>query len=303
MSDLDMAIRLRSIEGIMFDIDGCLVLSDGPSGQDGYVLPGAREAIEQARSSGRRLCAFTNGTAQSPPDIANHLRSMGLGIEDDEVLTPATVAAEVMAQQYPSEPILVFGGDGMLHDFRRRGVDVVDVNKALANRSAEASAVVIGWDTDFGRAKLQLAAAAVRGGAKIYCTSDAPTFASSNWPNVGVSGFIAVGLSHVTRQPYEVVGKPSDNAMQLIARSLQTEPSRVLVIGDDIELEAAMARRAGALAGLVLTGTTRAEDLDHATDRNRPDLVVDTMTELVELFTAADAAAGGRMMAARKEKA
>jgi HAD superfamily hydrolase (TIGR01450 family) len=288
VSNLDMVERLRSIEGIMFDIDGCLVLSDGPSGQDGYVLPGAREAVEQARSSGRRLCVFTNGTAQSPRDIAHHLRSMGLGIEDDEVLTPATVAAEVMVQQYPSEPVLVFGGDGMLHDFKKRGVDVVDVKRALADRSAEASAVVIGWDTDFGRAKLQLAAAAVRGGAKIYCTSDAPTFASSHWPNVGVSGFIAVGLSHVTRQPYEVLGKPSDSAMQLIARTLRTAPERVLVIGDDIELEAAMARRAGALAGLVLTGTTGKEDLVDAPEQNRPDIVVDSMTELVDLFNAAD---------------
>lgn len=272
----------------MFDLDGCLVLSDGPSGQDGYVLPGAVEAIEQARRSGRRLCVFTNGTAQSPRDIARHLRSMGLEIEDHEVLTPATVAAEVMVQQHPSEPILVFGGDGMHHDFRKRGVDVVNVEKALADRKAEASAVVIGWDTDFGRAKLQLAAAAVRGGAKIYCTSDAPTFASSSWPNVGVSGFIAVGLSHVTRQPYEVLGKPSANAMDLIARTLRTSPEHVLVMGDDMELEAAMAVQAGALAGLVLTGTTRQEDLVAATDRNRPDVVVESMTELVDLFNVAD---------------
>jgi HAD superfamily hydrolase (TIGR01450 family) len=287
VSNPDIAKRLRPIEGIMFDLDGCLVLSDGPSGQDGYVLPGAVEAIEQARTSGRRLCVFTNGTAQSPPDIARHLRSMGLGVEDEEVLTPATVAAEVMVQRHPSEPILVFGGDGMHHDFRKRGVDVVDIDKAMADRKAEASAVVIGWDTDFGRAKLQLAAAAVRGGAKIYCTSDAPTFASSSWPNVGVSGFIAVGLSHVTRQPYEVLGKPSASAMDLIARTLRTSPERVLVMGDDIELEAAMALRAGALAGLVLTGTTRRQDLVDATERNRPDVVVESMTELVDLFAAA----------------
>jgi HAD superfamily hydrolase (TIGR01450 family) len=281
---------LAGIQGFMFDIDGCLVLSDGPSGQDGYVLPGAAEAVQHVRASGRRLCVFTNGTAQNPIDIARHLRSLGLDINDHEVLTPAAVAAEVMLRQHPDEAVLVFGGDGMLHDFTKRGVNVIDLERALEVGSADVAAVVVGWDTDFGRNKLQLAATAVKGGAKIYCTSDAPMFASSTRLNVGVSGFIAAGLKHVTGTPYEVLGKPSENAMHLIAEMLDSAPERVLVIGDDIELEAAMARRAGALAGLVLTGTTTRQGLEMATDRNRPDLVVESMTELVELLVAADRA-------------
>jgi HAD superfamily hydrolase (TIGR01450 family) len=288
MSHPDIREWLAEIDGFMFDIDGCLVLSDGPSGQDGYVLPGAAEAVQHVRASGRRLCVFTNGTAQSPTDIARHLRSLGLDIKDDEVLTPAAVAAEAMLRQYPGKTILVFGGDGMLHDFRKRGIDVVDVEQALKSGTADVPAVVIGWDTNFGRTKLQLAAAAVMRGAKIYCTSDAPMFASNTSLNVGVSGFIAVGLSHVTGAPYEVLGKPSELAMDLVAEMLDSAPERVLVIGDDIELEAAMARRAGALAGLVLTGTTTREALELATDRNRPDLVVENMTELVDLLVEAN---------------
>lgn len=292
MTHPDIIERLIDIDGLMFDVDGCLVLSNGPSGQDGYVLPGASEAVDQARASGRSICVFTNGTAQNPRAIAHHLRELGLAIEDDEVLTPAAVAAEVMADRYPGETILVFGGDGMLHDFARRGVAVVDLESALEAGTVSSPAVVIGWDTEFGRSKLQLAAAAVLAGAKIYCTSDAPMFASSNKLNVGVSGFIAAGLSHVTGQPYEVVGKPSESAMKLIARTLESAPERVLVVGDDIELEAAMARASGALGALVLTGTTTAEALTHANERNRPDFVVDSMTDLVELFAAADALSG-----------
>lgn len=297
MRNLDIVERLGSIEGIMFDIDGCLVLSDGPAGQGGHLLSGAAEAVEYVRASGRNLCLFTNGTAQNPPDIARNLRELGLDIADHEVLTPAAVAAEVMTQRHPSEPILVFGGDGMLYDFQQRGVDVVDMERALDEGTALVSAVVIGWDTDFNRAKLQLAASAVRGGAKIYCSSDAPMFASSSRLNVGVSGFIAAGLSHVARQPYEVVGKPSESAMQLVTRKLQTDAERTLVIGDDLELESAMARRAGALAGLVLTGTSTESDLARSTERNRPDLVVSNLMELVDLFGAAGTPSGRKGVA------
>jgi HAD superfamily hydrolase (TIGR01450 family) len=286
----DLTERLSKIDGFMFDIDGCLVLSDGPSGLGGYLLPGAAEAVEHVRASGRRLCVFTNGTAQNPSDIAGHLRALGLAIEDDEVLTPAAVAAEVMMRQHPNDAILVFGGDGMLHDFRKRAVNVIDVEVALEAGTADVAAVVIGWDSDFGKDKLQLAAAAVMRGAKIYCTSDAPMFASSGRLNVGVSGFVAVGLSHVTGQPYEVLGKPSQNAMALIAATLNCAPDRVLILGDDIDLEAAMALQAGALAALVLTGTTTRERLELATDRNRPDVVVESLTELVQLLVTAEQA-------------
>ena len=65
--------RLAAVEGVMFDVDGCLVISDGPAGQEGSALPGAAELIAQMRASGRRVCVFTNGTAQPPAEIAAHL--------------------------------------------------------------------------------------------------------------------------------------------------------------------------------------------------------------------------------------
>jgi HAD superfamily hydrolase (TIGR01450 family) len=286
--------RLARVDGIMFDIDGCLVLSNGPSGQDGArVLAGATEAIELARRTSRKVCVFTNGTAQKPGDIAAHLRGMGVDVRDEEVLTPAVVAAQVMRDLYGDAPLMVFGGEGVLHDFRMLDLNLVDIDALIAGdptatADTPIAAVVIGWDRDFGGAKLQVAAEAVAAGAKIYCTSAAPMFASNDRLNVGVSGFISAGLSYVTGQPYEVLGKPSGYAMDFIAAKLGVEASRVLVIGDDLVLEASMARAAGAVAGLVLTGTSTARHLAEAEPANRPDFALESMTELVELFGTAD---------------
>jgi len=292
--------RLARVDGIMFDIDGCLVLSNGPSGHDGArVLDGAREAIQLARRTSRRVCVFTNGTAQKPADIAEHLRGMGVDVSDDEVLTPAVVAAQVMRDLYGDAPLMVFGGEGVLHDFRRLELNLVDIDaliagEATAGAGAPIAAVVIGWDRDFGGPKLQVAAEAVAAGAKLYCTSAAPMFASNDRLNVGVSGFISAGLSYVTGEPYEVLGKPSAYAMAFIAHTLGVDAARVLVIGDDLVLEASMARAAGAVAGLVLTGTSTAHNLAEAIPANRPDFAVESMTELVELFDTADARHPGR---------
>lgn len=282
--------RLAGIRGIMFDIDGCLVISDGPSGQDGRVLDGAIESIESAKASGRKYCVFTNGTAQRPREIAHHLREMGINVPDELVLTPAVVAAEVVKARYGDEPVFVFGTSGMIDDFTERGVNVVDYTSVRNGAEPGAKAVVIGWDTQFGKDKIQVAAEAINAGAELYCTSYSPAFASRDRLNVGISGFITEGLRFVTgKNSFEVLGKPSSHAMNVISRLLKTPIEEILVIGDDIQLESAMARHTGALAGLVTTGTSSEEDARTCDPAVAPELVVSSMTELNELFRAADA--------------
>lgn len=288
MNRNELLDRLAQVQGVMFDIDGCLVISDGPSGHGGRALAGARRAIDLVRRTDRSLAVFTNGSMQTPRRIAETLRSLDLDVRDDEVLTPAVVAAETMQILYPDQPLLVFGGHGVQDDFLTRGLDLVDIDHALAaGEPVRAAAVVIGWDVEFGRDKIQLAAEAVLAGAQIYCTSDARSFASEHRLNVGVSGFIAAGLSHVTQRPYTVLGKPSPEALGVLTRHLQVSPDHLLIIGDDLTLECAMARRGGALGALVTTGTHSAADAAVAPPDERPDFVVDTMDELVDLFDAA----------------
>jgi enamine deaminase RidA (YjgF/YER057c/UK114 family) len=38
MADAALIERLANVKGVMFDIDGCLVISDGPAGQDGRIV-------------------------------------------------------------------------------------------------------------------------------------------------------------------------------------------------------------------------------------------------------------------------
>ena len=290
MTSTELLQSLANTNGVMFDIDGCLVISDGPAGQDGRILDGAAEAIEYMKSSGRKYCVYTNGTAQKPSDIAAHLRELGIDVPDELVLTPAVVAAEVIKDMYGDKPIMMFGGEGMLYDFVKRGVNLVDIDAAIKGSKPEVAAVVIGWDTDFGKPKIQVAAEAILAGAALYCTSFSPAFASKDRLNVGVSGFITAGLLFVTETTeFEVLGKPSQHSMNIISRILDTPIPEILVIGDDLYLEASMARKSGAVAGLVTTGTSSAADAEKCAPELKPHLVVDSMLEFVAAFSDADA--------------
>lgn len=279
-----LAARLADVRGVMFDIDGCLLLADQPSGYGGTVLPGARHVIDTVKATGRRFVCFTNGSFQTPSAIATTLRDLGLDVADEQVLTPAVVAAETMATRYPGARVLVFGGEGVTEPFAARGVEMVDVDEAIAGRAGDVTAVVVGWDIEFGREKIVAAAEAVLAGAELYTTSAAPTFASHERLNVGVSGFIAAGLTHVTGRPYKVLGKPSSEAFNAICSRTGAQPGQVLVVGDDLRMEAGMAREHGAMGVLMTTGTNSREDAGRATADRKPDIILDSLEELADLL-------------------
>jgi HAD superfamily hydrolase (TIGR01450 family) len=288
VTEAALKTRFADVEGVVFDIDGCLVLSDNPGGHGGQPLPGAREAIAWLRASGRRVVLFTNASSQTPQFLAEALSAMGFDVEPDDVLTPSVVAAELLRARYPGRPVLAFGGSGLVDVLRSYDIDLV--HPSLDPSSVHPAAVIIGWDVGFDRDRLQIAADAIWGGAAFMVTSDARRFATRTRPTVGLGGFIAKGLSYVTERDYEVVGKPSEAAMTIAATRLGVDPGRILVAGDDLTLEIRMGLRAGALSVLVTTGIHGAGDVELAPPADRPHLVVDGLPELIELWRDADGA-------------
>lgn len=281
--------RLAETRGVVFDLDGCLVLSDKPAGHGGQPLPGAVEAFERVRASGRKILVFTNASSSVPADISDNLAELGFPVVEQDILTPSVIAAEVARNRFGSSPVLAFGGPGLHDVLEAAGVVLADETNPL-----EAAAVIVGWDVAFTRDRLQAAAEAIWNGAPLLVTSDARRFASSTKPMAGVGGFIAKGLAYVTGCDYEVMGKPSKTAMDIATRHLGVTAENTLVAGDDLTLEVAMAKDAGAIGVLVTTGVHGLDDVYLLDTHKAPDLVVHGLLELAERFERADAVAGLR---------
>ena len=82
------------VEAVVFDVDGTLLHTHDPNSVRGATaIPGAVEAIERVRASGRPILFFTNGTGRPPADYAADLRTVGFTLTDEEFMNPAVVAA------------------------------------------------------------------------------------------------------------------------------------------------------------------------------------------------------------------
>lgn len=269
---------LDPVEGFMFDLDGTLVLSD--RSLSGYqLLPGAVEVLTKLRLRGIPFVVLTNGTAYPPAEQAPKLRALGLPIPDDALLTPSTVAADLMPRR-GIKRALVLGTFGVGHALREAGIDTVSTGQEGAEK---AEAVYIGWHPDCGMKDIETAVKAIWNGAELYVASDVPFFATANGKTLGHSHAITAAVRKITRAPMVLTGKPSLHALRLVARKLGVRIRKVGVVGDDPLVEMIMARRGGAVGFGVTTGVTNARDWAKQPLSRSPRRVLDHLTDLLSL--------------------
>jgi HAD superfamily hydrolase (TIGR01450 family) len=246
--------RLGRVEGFMFDLDGTLILSDRSLG--GYrLLPGAVEVLSTLQSRGIPFVVLTNGTAYPAAEQAPKLRALGLPISDQALLTPNTVAADLMPRR-GVQRVLILGVPGVGRALQEAGLDTVFPGQ---ERAEEVQAVYIAWHPDCTMKDIEAACKAIWNGAALYVASDVPFFATSGGKTMGYSHAITAAVRKITRAPMILTGKPSLHALKLVAKRLRVPMRRVGVVGDDPLVEMIMTRRGGAMGFGVTTGMTTAE--------------------------------------------
>jgi NagD protein len=83
------------------------------------------------------------------------------------------------------------------------------------------------------------------------------------------------------RRAEAIVGKPSPHMAAAVMARLGLPPDDVVIVGDRIQTDVALARTAGMHAALVLSGATRADDLAATDTGQRPDFVLADVTQLI----------------------
>ncbi|MEP7312442.1 MAG: HAD hydrolase-like protein [Pseudomonadota bacterium] len=272
------ATRLAAAKGMVFDLDGTLVLGDKNVGGH-RVLPGAIEFLAQLREWQLPFQILTNGTIHTPPSYAQKMRAIGLDIRDDEMMTPSTAATDYFVAK-GIRRVLVLGGVGVWQPLADAGIEVVESSKG----DADVDAVYVGWFREFTMPDLEIAAQAIWKGALLTTASNVPFFATAGGRSIGSSFAINVMLTALTGKKTRVLGKPARQALLSAARRMQLgarDLRGIVVVGDDPQLETAMANAAGAISVAVTTGLSSKAMLAKLPLRQRPHRIVANVQELL----------------------
>ena len=272
---------LARIKGLMFDLDGTLLLSDRSLG--GYdILPGAVDVLTELTRRGLPFVILTNGSAYPPAQQAAKLRGYGLPVPDDRMLTPSSVAADLMTR-HGVKRALILGSRGVGYALQEAGVETVFPGEP---GDRDVQAVYVGWHPDCTMKDIEAACQAIWAGAKLYVASDVPFFASKHGKAMGYSYAIVGAIRRMTKAPMILTGKPSLHALRYVARKLGVPRAAVGVIGDDPAVEIMMARRGGAVAMAVTTGVTDAGMWAAARGTRRPDYVLPSLADVLACIPA-----------------
>lgn len=233
---------------ILLDVDGVLHVSGEP-------IPGAVEAVARLREDGHRLRFVTNNSTRARADIAAEIRSFGLELEDEELQTTPSAAADRLGGRRVYAlvmPAIVPDLDGL--ELVGEGSDAVLVGGC--DESAEANQV-------FSYMNLGRAFSEIQAGADLFCLHKNPWWQTARGPMLDGGAFVAA-LEYATGVEATVIGKPSASCYAAALAALDAEPELTWLVTDDLDQDVRGAQVFGMKTVLLRTGKFRPEALEHS---------------------------------------
>ena len=257
------------IRGVLFDLDGVLYNGEEP-------IPGAAGAVERVRRGGVATLFVSNTTSRPRAALLEKLAKFGIPAAPEDILTPPVAAAAWIRGRGDGSAAL-FVPDGTRAEFA--GLEATD--------DAAVGYVVIGdlgaaWD--YRRLNQAFRLLHGRPRRRLVALGLTRFWQSSDGANLDVAPFVAA-LECATGCTATVMGKPSKEFFLQAAARMGLPPGELLMIGDDLRVDALGAQRAGLRSALVRTGKFRPSDLE---GDERPDWVLDSACDLPALLANGD---------------
>ncbi|MBQ7010151.1 MAG: HAD-IIA family hydrolase [Clostridia bacterium] len=242
---------LRDKELFIFDMDGTIYLG-------GKVFGFAVDFIDRLRENGKKILFFTNNASHTTPYYLNKLNALGFAPKREEIMTSGDVTKVFLKRRRKGKSVYLVGTDELVEDFYNSGV------RLFSGDVDSVDIVVTSFDTSLTYEKLSNACRFVRGGAEYLSTH--PDF---NCPTedgfIPDSGAIAAFVTASTGKTPTYFGKPYVETLDMICEATGVSKEKMCIFGDRLYTDIALGAANGVTSVLVLTGETKAEDLDAST--------------------------------------
>lgn len=257
---------LDKFETLLLDLDG--VIYEG-----NRAIVDSVESISELRAKGLQIGYITNNASRTSEAIAEQLKSFGLELNVDDVITSAQAGVGLLKQIVPAgSKVLVVGGEGLLSKVSLAGFEIVESSKDSP------VAVIQGFDPSVGWKHLAEASYAIQNGAKWVATNQDWTIPREEGLAPGNGTLVSAVHTAVGQLPV-VAGKPEKAIFETALSHFGT--TSAIYIGDRLDTDVLGANRAGLGSALVMTGVTTRKELLAAKADSRPSYILGTLKDLL----------------------
>ncbi len=261
-------VPMRSVRGLLVDIDGVLVVSWEP-------LPGAVDAMRRVREAGIGLRFLTNTTSRSRMDITRALLDAGFTVDTDEVMTTTVATAAHLRTHHPGARCLLLNSGDV-------GDDLGDVT-VVDNQGdpSDVDVVILGGaGPELGYDALNHALACLLAGAELVAMHRNLLWRTAAGMQLDTGAFL-VGLEQAAGVEATVVGKPAPAMFSAALDELGVTADESAMVGDDLDTDVRAAQHLGIAGVQVRTGKFRADQLETG---EPPDELIDSIADLPALL-------------------
>ena len=265
---------LKRIRHIALDMDGTLYLG-------GRLFPWTLDFLKALRDKGIGYTFLTNNPTKSVADYLAKLSGMGIEASEDNMLTTSLAAIDYLKENLPgARRLFMLGTPSMVSQFEKAGFEA-----AADDPADRPDALVVSFDMTLTYDRLCRAAWWAAQGIPYIATNPDRVCPTEKETILVDCGSIQKCIEEATgRRPDIVLGKPDPTMLQDIMRRHALAPEEVAMVGDRVYTDIAMARNAGAVGVLVLSGETTKEMLENLPDSQRPDYVLDNVGVLAGII-------------------
>jgi NagD protein len=265
-----MPVDLAQIRHVVLDMDGTIYLG-------GTLLPHTISFLSTLSRLGIGHSYVTNNCSRGRAEYVEHLAEIGISASADSILTSAHATIHHLNTQLPgAKRLFVLGTPGLDDDFRLAGFEIVNDRP---------DAVIVGFDTALTYDRLSQTAYWISRGLPYVATHPdrvCPTDRPIVLPDC--AAICALLETATGRKPDAIPGKPNPIMLEAVFAKHDLWPQQVALVGDRLYTDMRMARDAGAVAVLTLTGETKQAHVDRCPEGQQPDVIVNDLGEFGRLI-------------------
>jgi NagD protein len=254
----------HEIECWLTDMDGVLVY-------EGVALPGAGEFLARLHERARRFLVLTNNSIFTARDLRARLAAAGLDVPEQSIWTSALATAQFLDDQHPGGSAYAIGEAGLTTALHEIGYVLTDTQPDY---------VVLGETRTYSFEAITKAIRLVDAGARFIATNPDPTGPSAEGP-LPACGAVAALITKATGALPYIIGKPNPMMFRSAMNRIEAHSESTAMVGDRMDTDVVAGMEAGMRTYLVLTGSTRREDVHRYP--YQPSSVVESVADLVDL--------------------
>jgi len=263
---------LAGVKAIALDLDGVVYIGN-------TVIPGAAITVQALRERGYKILFVTNNSGKRREFLAAKLTSMGIKASAEDVFSSGYAAACLVKEiSRPNDKVYVIGSSDLKEEIVSVGVEIT--------RGCTCGLLVVGIDSGFNYEMLSSSLEILRGGAIFISCNRDRNFPIEHGRRLPGCGPIVAAIEYAWGGvAHYDVGKPNTKLLEMISLRYDLMPSEILVVGDSIDSDIAMAKRFGATS--VLIPYEEQKNIQNNAERkdDKPDFTLKNIEELIDMFS------------------